>query len=229
MTVEQVIQPGLIRFESDGCQSGYLTAPYIWVWLFLKSRNSNLDPLIRDWPFWDYADIHKLWNGDPSPGTQIWQNFESHCARIRAIKSKILGDGLTTNLSSVHFSTHLNRPRKIQNLPLDVHLGKRQPEPTHQNGKLNAVMERLWMLGHARTASWTLRVLRLGIFSWAYKLQMARQQEQRSGSASFALRAKKSLTPCFNKNTKSRCPQRTFSCSSQLQGLTISSSLRTPG
>ena len=126
MTVEQVIQPGLIRFESDGCQSGYLTAPYIWVWLFLKSRNSNLDPLIRDWPFWDYADIHKLWNGDPSPGTRTWQNFESHCARIRAIKSRILGDGLTTNLSSVHFDARLNGDREIQNLPLDVRLAKKR-------------------------------------------------------------------------------------------------------
>lgn len=44
MTVEQVIQPGLIRFESDGGQSGYLTAPYFWVWRFLESRNNNLDP-----------------------------------------------------------------------------------------------------------------------------------------------------------------------------------------
>lgn len=126
MTVEQVIQPGLIRFESDGGQSGYITAPYIWVWLFLKSRNNNLDPLIRDWPFWDYADIHALWNGDPSPGTRTWQNFESHCARIRAIKSKVLGDGLTTNLSSVHFGARLNGDREIQNLPLDVHLAKKR-------------------------------------------------------------------------------------------------------
>lgn len=54
MTVEQVIQSGLIRFDTGGRQSGYLTAPYIWVWLFLKSPNNNLDPLIRDWPFWDY-------------------------------------------------------------------------------------------------------------------------------------------------------------------------------
>ena len=126
MTVEQVIQPGLVRFESDGGQSGYLTAPYVWVWLFLKSRRNNLDPLIRDWPFWDYTDIHKLWNGDPSPGTRTWQNFEFHCARIRAIKSKVLGDGLTTNLSSVHFGARLNGDREIQNLLLDVHFAKKR-------------------------------------------------------------------------------------------------------
>lgn len=126
MTVEQAIQPGLIRFESDGRQSGYLTAPYIWVWLILKSPNNNLDALIRDWLFWDYADTYNLLNGDPSPGMRTWQNFESHCARIRAIKSKVFGDGCVTKLSSVHFGARLNGDREIQNLPLDVRLATRR-------------------------------------------------------------------------------------------------------
>lgn len=142
MTVEQVIQPGLIRFESDGRQSGYLTAPYIWVWLFLKSPNNNLDPLIRDWSFWDYADIHNLLNGDPSPGMRTWQNFESHCAHIRAIKSKVLGDGCVTKLSSVHFGARLNGDRKIQNLSLDVRLAaRRHATKTTQANKSNWKVE----------------------------------------------------------------------------------------
>ncbi|KAL1965212.1 hypothetical protein VTN77DRAFT_5966 [Rasamsonia byssochlamydoides] len=127
MTVEQIIQPGLVRFESHGGQSGYLTAPYIWVWLFLKSPNNKLDPLLRDWPFWDYADIQNLFKGNPSPGTRTWQNFESHCARIRAIKSKVLGDGCVTTLSSVHFGARLNGDREIRNLSLDLRLTKKMP------------------------------------------------------------------------------------------------------
>jgi len=89
LMVDQAVRPGLIKFTSNNNNIGYLTAPYLWVLLFLKSPQNQLDHLIRDWPFWDYADIYKLWKGDPSPGLRTWQNFEADCARIRAIKSKV--------------------------------------------------------------------------------------------------------------------------------------------
>jgi hypothetical protein len=137
MTVEQVIQPGLIRFESvKGI--GYLTAPYIWIWLFLKSSNNGLDSLIRDWSFWDYADICNLLEGNASPSMATWQNFELSCARMRAIKSRVFEDGRSTKLSLVHFGARLNGDREIRNLPLDVCLStNRQSTKTTSDNQLN--------------------------------------------------------------------------------------------
>jgi hypothetical protein len=42
MAVEHVIQPGLVWVESQGGPSGYLTALYIWLWLFLELPNNKL-------------------------------------------------------------------------------------------------------------------------------------------------------------------------------------------
>ncbi|KAN0070583.1 hypothetical protein V8E54_011452 [Elaphomyces granulatus] len=92
----------------------------------ITSPNNKVDPLLRDWQFWDYADILNLLKGNPSPGVRTWQNFESHCAHIRAIKSKIFGDGCTTTLSSIHFGARLNGDREIQNRPLNVRLARKQ-------------------------------------------------------------------------------------------------------
>jgi hypothetical protein len=101
-------------------RSSLLTAPYIWVWLFLKSSNNGLDSLIRDWPFWDYADIYNLLEGNASPSIGTRQNFELSCACMRAIRSGVLEDGKSTKLSSVHFGARLNGDREIRNLSLNV-------------------------------------------------------------------------------------------------------------
>ncbi|RUS18903.1 hypothetical protein BC938DRAFT_475865, partial [Jimgerdemannia flammicorona] len=49
---EQFAQPGLIRYErKDGVNTGYLTAPYIWVWMFVHDFGKAVDPF---WQHFEY-------------------------------------------------------------------------------------------------------------------------------------------------------------------------------
>lgn len=172
ITVQDAVQPGLIRFESHGGVSGYLTAPYIWLWLFLKSPNNKVDHLLRDWQFWN------LLKGNPSPGVRTWQNFESHCAHIRAIKSKIFDDGCPSTLSSIPFGARLNGDREIQNRWLNVRLARKQ----HAT-KTSPANESTWRVEcrdgdivDARKCKDCIVDAEGGIFSSACRLPMVHQE-----------------------------------------------------
>ncbi|KAF9295151.1 hypothetical protein BGZ74_010946, partial [Mortierella antarctica] len=70
--------PGLIRYEQPTGlgTGGYLTAPYIWVWLFSHQSREDVDPLLNSWHFYDYPDLKSKTDPRSPPGAQFWQHFE---------------------------------------------------------------------------------------------------------------------------------------------------------
>ncbi|CAG8506857.1 10465_t:CDS:2, partial [Acaulospora colombiana] len=103
ITVDDVTQFGLVRFESLRTDQvvGYLTCPYIWLWIMADaSRN---DKLLRNWDFNYYNEVRNK-AGSPSipPGCQYWQNFEYFVAQFRSLKSNIYGDDVQVELRVIH-------------------------------------------------------------------------------------------------------------------------------
>ncbi|CAG8448871.1 8972_t:CDS:2 [Acaulospora morrowiae] len=97
ITVDDVTQFGLVRFESRRADEvvGYLTCPYVWLWIMAgASRNGKL---LRNWYFNNKA-------GNPSipPGCQYWQNFDNFVAQFRILKSNIYGDNEQVELRVIH-------------------------------------------------------------------------------------------------------------------------------
>jgi hypothetical protein len=93
---------GLIRFETDSNGAeGFLTAPYIWLWL-LTSLSDKKDEILGRWRFDDYGAHEGKWDKMLLPGARTWQNFEHFVASIRVLKSIVVGDNTTTTISQVH-------------------------------------------------------------------------------------------------------------------------------
>ncbi|KAG0011184.1 hypothetical protein BGZ82_003099, partial [Podila clonocystis] len=84
--------PGLTRYvQPDGLGTGgYLTAPYIWVWLFSYQPREGADPLLINWRFCDYPDLQSKMDPRSPPGAQFWQHFEHFVATFRCLKSRTL-------------------------------------------------------------------------------------------------------------------------------------------
>ncbi|RHZ64406.1 hypothetical protein Glove_325g15 [Diversispora epigaea] len=103
ITVDDVTQFGLVRFESRRTDEvvGYLTCPYIWLWIMAHA--SLDDKLLRNWDFNYYNEVRNK-AGDPSipPGCQYWQNFEYFVAQFRSLKSNIYGDNEQVELGVIH-------------------------------------------------------------------------------------------------------------------------------
>ena len=58
--VDQLMQYGLIRFESsDPDQTvGYLSCPYVWLWIMAHENHGYAnDSLLRNWDFGYYKDV----------------------------------------------------------------------------------------------------------------------------------------------------------------------------
>ncbi|CAG8578879.1 10620_t:CDS:2 [Ambispora gerdemannii] len=91
---------GLVEFNATNqSQDGYLTCPYIWLWIIANTTN---DPILRDWNFNNLQEaLHKE---DPRipPGLQFWQHFENFIASIRVLKSRIFDDGAYLSLEEFH-------------------------------------------------------------------------------------------------------------------------------
>ncbi|KAF9424621.1 hypothetical protein BGZ76_003497 [Entomortierella beljakovae] len=108
-TPVQLAIPGLVRYmQLNGPGSmGYLTAPYIWVWLFSYQSVPNLDPALRDWRFSDYSDLRSRIDSRLPPGAQFWQNFERFVVSFRCLKSWVLDDDEITTISTIHSGARL--------------------------------------------------------------------------------------------------------------------------
>ncbi|CAG8580579.1 16609_t:CDS:2 [Acaulospora morrowiae] len=103
ITVEDVTQFGLVRFESQGVYEffGHLTCPYIWLWIM--ARASRDDKLLRNWDFNYYNEVcNKVGNSSIPPGCQYWQNFEYFVTQFRSLKSNIYGDNEQVKLGVIH-------------------------------------------------------------------------------------------------------------------------------
>jgi hypothetical protein len=132
-TVDSVVQPGLIQLDttSEGGGfgiSGYLTAPYIWIWMLAKAPGFDLDPILRDWDFCDYNQLRSLLGDtDTPPGGRFWQDFEHFVARFRVLRSKIFPDGSKTSISEIHAGARLSGDVKV----INRHLKLRQAARRH--------------------------------------------------------------------------------------------------
>ncbi|KAF9095501.1 hypothetical protein BGX27_001265 [Mortierella sp. AM989] len=109
--------PGLIRYEQpDGLgTAGYLTAPYIWVWLFSYQPKEGADPILSNWRFCDYQDIKSKMDPRSPPGAQFWQHFEHFVATFRCLKSRVLSEGEHTTISAIHTGARLNGDISFRN------------------------------------------------------------------------------------------------------------------
>ncbi|GJJ78218.1 hypothetical protein EMPS_10577 [Entomortierella parvispora] len=120
--------PGLIRYEQpNGLGSGgYLTAPYIWVWLFSYQSTKDVDPLLVNWRFCDYSDLKSKMDPRSPPGAQFWQHFEHFLATFRCLKSRVLGDGEPTAISAIHIGARLRGDIHFKNHRLKVAISSKQ-------------------------------------------------------------------------------------------------------
>lgn len=102
--------PGLIWYEQPNGLStgGYLTAPYIWVWLFSHQPKEGMDPLLVSWCFCDYPDLKSKMDPRSPPGAQFWQHFEHFIATFHCLKSRVLDDCKPTLILAIHAGACLN-------------------------------------------------------------------------------------------------------------------------
>ncbi|CAG8601927.1 6732_t:CDS:2 [Acaulospora morrowiae] len=103
ITVDDVTQFGLVRFKSRRADEviGYLTCPYIWLWLMAHA--SQNDKLLHNWDFNYYNEVrNKAGSISIPPGCQYWQNFEYFIAQFRALKSYVYGDNEQVELRVIH-------------------------------------------------------------------------------------------------------------------------------
>ncbi|RHZ86987.1 hypothetical protein Glove_41g128 [Diversispora epigaea] len=62
-TPDEFAGSGLIRFEQiENSSTGYLTAPYIWFWIFVEISQQLRDPIFQDWEFANYGKQRALLN-----------------------------------------------------------------------------------------------------------------------------------------------------------------------
>ncbi|RUO96309.1 hypothetical protein BC936DRAFT_142223, partial [Jimgerdemannia flammicorona] len=126
---EQFAQPGLIRYErKDGVNTGYLTAPYIWVWMFVHDFGKAVDPVLKNWRFCDYAEHVSEIDSSLPPGAQFWQHFEYFVASFRALKSRMYEEGETVKISQVHAGARLQGDFEFENHQLEMHLASHQED-----------------------------------------------------------------------------------------------------
>ncbi|KAF9152321.1 hypothetical protein BGX20_005190 [Mortierella sp. AD010] len=113
---DQLIEPGLIRFEMDG-QYGYFQVSYLWLWAM--AGGSGREPIILGWQFDDYRDIAANNNLTLLSGC-LWENFEKINAKIRKMKSLTIPDRQRTNIAELHYGARLNGNIGFINHPLEV-------------------------------------------------------------------------------------------------------------
>ncbi|CAG8509257.1 5556_t:CDS:2 [Funneliformis caledonium] len=109
------------KFIPGETQSGYLIAPYIWIWILTQSSDGE-DPVHRDWCFCDYGDHKSNLNPKRPPGAQFWQHFEHFVASFRTLKSRMVNDNEDTNSANY---TGNKKEIKCDNGIFDVRKGKR--------------------------------------------------------------------------------------------------------
>ncbi|KAL1914250.1 uncharacterized protein VTP21DRAFT_9090 [Calcarisporiella thermophila] len=106
---EELAQPGLIRYEVEaGADDGYLTAPYIWIWVLARIKPSSADLVLRDWNFCTYGELRSRREPSCPPGAQFWQHFEHFIASFRSLKSRVFNEGQLVDFSKVHVGARIN-------------------------------------------------------------------------------------------------------------------------
>jgi hypothetical protein len=117
---EDVTSTGLTWFERAESfdTSGYLVAPYIWLWMLARLQASegteHLRKFLVDWQFNDYAELLCLKTGKGQVGNTTWQSFERFCCSFRILRSLGFGDEQEMSLKSLHSGCKLQDDRKTK-------------------------------------------------------------------------------------------------------------------
>lgn len=97
---------GLKRIEKSYDSPGYLTVPYIWLWMLTRLQPSEdserLCQFLRNWQFNDYAELLHLATGKGLPGNTSWQSFEAFCCSFRILLSLGFKEGQEVPLKFLH-------------------------------------------------------------------------------------------------------------------------------
>ncbi|CAG8693137.1 4128_t:CDS:2, partial [Funneliformis caledonium] len=138
-TPDEFVGGGLIRFEQSSSSSrrGYLTAPYIWLWIFMEISNEEGDPLLRDWEFADYGEQRAFLNPVTSLQAKSWQSFEKFVASFRCIKSTVIEEDELINISEVHAGARLNGDIQFKNHNLQLEIAKHHTDTNSKNHTAN--------------------------------------------------------------------------------------------
>ncbi|CAB5353877.1 unnamed protein product [Rhizophagus irregularis] len=124
-TPDEFVRNGMIRFEQiENTPKGYLTAPYIWLWIFVEMSQRLGDPILRDWEFADYGEQRALLNPVTSLQAKSWQSFEKFVVSFRCIKSAVIEENETTSISEVHAGARLNGDIQFKNHNLQLEVAK---------------------------------------------------------------------------------------------------------
>ncbi|CAG8616900.1 19902_t:CDS:2 [Dentiscutata erythropus] len=106
-TPDEFVGSGLIRFEQvENSLKRYLTAPYIWLWIFVEMSQQLGDPILQDWGFADYEEQRALLNPVTLLQAKTWQSFEKFVASFRCIKSAVIEEDELITISEVHAGAH---------------------------------------------------------------------------------------------------------------------------
>ena len=134
-TPDQYAGSGLIRFEhiNEDSPRGYLTAPYIWLWIFVEISHEQGDPILRDWEFADYGEQKALLNPVLSLQAKSWQSFEKFVASFRCIKSAVIEEDELTTISEVHAGARLNGDIQFKNHNLQLEIARHQTDTKSKN------------------------------------------------------------------------------------------------
>ncbi|CAG8496294.1 2897_t:CDS:1 [Acaulospora morrowiae] len=134
-TPDEFVGSGLIRFEplKSSRQRGFITAPYIWLWIFVEISREGGDPLLRDWEFDDYGEQRALLNPITSLQPKSWQSFERFVASFRCIKSAVIEEDELINISEVHGGARLNGDIEFKNHNLRLEIAKHHTDTKSKN------------------------------------------------------------------------------------------------
>ncbi|CAI2199835.1 16013_t:CDS:1, partial [Funneliformis geosporum] len=141
-TPEDFTRLGLIKFEpcdvnDVSCASGYLSCPYVWLWIVAHSTN---DEILKDWNFNYIQERQHEADLSISPGLQYWQHFESFISRIRILKSKLFAENAWILLKDLHHgANHTFNNAKICNQHLQLETAIQRESTTTKSGKLSKI------------------------------------------------------------------------------------------
>jgi hypothetical protein len=134
-TPDQIIQHGLVQFKREGnfsnSKTGYLTAPYIWIWVLAKQI--GVDELLQKWQFGDDKEQKSQLSSESQP----WQNFEHFIATFRCLKSHVIKEGELTKISEVHSGARLNGDIGFINHHLKLRIPTFQEPTDSENSSAN--------------------------------------------------------------------------------------------
>ncbi|GBB85398.1 hypothetical protein RclHR1_11950006 [Rhizophagus clarus] len=136
LTPDKITTTGMFRFErKKGFNYGYLSMPYLWLWIMAEKFSDRNSPDLKHWNFNDYEDQLLRDNNVLVSGYAVWQNFEKFNAGFRCLKSKFLNEGETTTISTIHHGARLSGDIKFKNHHLQLDESSHQVDTSSTNSK----------------------------------------------------------------------------------------------